>query len=77
MSKSTVFINNRSQAVRIPADVRLPDNVKHVSVRALGSDRIISPLNSVWDSFFLEGISATDDFMSERASQEQGEREAF
>ena len=28
MTISTVFINNRSQAVRLPADVRLPENVK-------------------------------------------------
>lgn len=30
MSITTVFTNNRSQAVRLPADVRLPDGVKKV-----------------------------------------------
>ncbi|NDH69166.1 MAG: AbrB/MazE/SpoVT family DNA-binding domain-containing protein, partial [Gammaproteobacteria bacterium] len=30
MSISTVFTNNRSQAVRIPSDMRLPEGVKKV-----------------------------------------------
>lgn len=77
MGISTVFTNNRTQAVRLPADLRLPDNVKRVQVRALGQDRIISPLNNAWDTFFLNGAQVSDDFMSERASQEQEPREGF
>ncbi len=77
MSQSTVFTNNRSQAVRLPADVRLPDNVRKVNVRAVGMERIIAPANAVWDSFFLSPTMPTDDFMAERASQEQGEREGL
>ena len=77
MSITTVFTNNRSQAVRLPADVRLPEGVKKVQVRARGHDRIISPFGHTWDSFFLDGPQASDDFMVERADQVQGEREAF
>ncbi len=77
MSIGTVFINNRTQAVRIPADVRLPENVKQVTVRAIGKERIISPLESTWDSFFINPLKVTDDFMSERATQTQDEREAL
>lgn len=77
MSITTVFTNNRSQAVRLPADVRLPEGVKKVQVRARGKDRIISPVGHSWDSFFLNGPLASDDFMVERAPQEQAEREAF
>ncbi len=77
MAISTVFINNRTQAVRLPADLRLPENVKRVQVRALGHERIISPVESAWDSFFLNGPQASDDFMNERASQEQAPREAL
>lgn len=77
MNIGTVFANNRTQAVRLPADVRLPEDVKQVTVRALGKDRIISPLNSSWDSFFLTSVGATDDFMSNRASQTQAERESL
>ena len=77
MSTSTVFINNRSQAVRLPADVRLPEDVKQVSVRAVGKERIIAPLQASWDSFFMGELNASDDFITERASQEQPKREAF
>lgn len=77
MSISTVFTNNRSQAVRLPADVRLPDSVKKVQVRARGMDRIISPVGHTWDEFFLNGPAVSDDFMVERATQAQAERDAF
>ena len=77
MTTSTVFINNRSQAVRLPAELRLPDNVKKVSIRAKGNERIISPVDQQWDSFFLNGPVVSDDFLEERASQNQVEREAF
>ena len=77
MSTSTVFTNNRTQAVRLPADMRLPEDVKLVSVRAVGKDRIIAPLQSSWDSFFMSETKATDDFMSNRATQTQAERESL
>jgi antitoxin VapB len=77
VSQSTVFTNNRSQAVRLPADVRLPDNVKKVDVRAVGMERIIAPANAVWDSFFLAPQAVSDDFLPDRASQHQGERESL
>ena len=77
MSITTVFTNNRSQAVRLPADVRLPDGVKKVQVRARGVDRIISPVGHTWDEFFMNGPQVSEDFMTERAPQQQAEREAF
>ena len=81
MSSSTVFTNNRSQAVRLPADTRFPAGVKKVEVRVIGADRVISPADSVWDSFFFgensEQLRATDDFIVERASQLQDTRESF
>ena len=72
-----LFFSNRSQAVRIPADLRLPDSVKEVEVRACGQERIIAPVGRSWDSFFLNGPGVSDDFLAERADQEQAEREAF
>jgi len=77
MTATTVFVNNRSQAIRLPAELRLPDSVKRVDVRARGCERIIAPLGQTWDSFFLDDPEAADDFMAERASQSQPEREAF
>ena len=77
MTASTVFTNNRSQAVRLPADVRLPPDVKRVDIRARGVERIIAPVGHAWDSFFIDGPQVADDFMETRASQEQQEREAL
>ena len=77
MAISSVFTNNRSQAVRLPVELRLPDGVKKVDIRAKGNERIISPVGQTWDSFFLNGPKVTDDFMEERASQNQPDREAF
>jgi len=72
-----LFLSNRSQAVRIPAELRLPDSVKEVEVRACGQERIIAPVGRSWDSFFLDGPTVSDDFLAERESQEQAERDAF
>jgi antitoxin VapB len=72
-----LLLSNRSQAVRIPADLCLPDSVKEVEVRACGQERIIAPVGRRWDSFFLESPGVSDDFLAERADQEQAEREAL
>jgi antitoxin VapB len=39
-------------------------------------DRIVSPVGRTWDGAFLNGPQASEDFMSERASQQQVDREA-
>ena len=77
MSIGTVFINNRTQAVRLPVDVRLPEGVRKVEIRARGHERIITPVGQTWDSFFLGGPTVSDDFLAERATQQQAEREAL
>ncbi len=77
MSVASVFINNRTQAVRLPFDMRLPEDVKRVQIRAVGRERVIAPLDGAWDSFFLNAPAVSEDFMSERASQLQSERESF
>ena len=77
MTTTTVFTNNRSQAIRLPAELRLPDYVKRVDVRACGIERIITPLGQTWDSFFVAATQAADDFLETRASQDQPEREAL
>lgn len=78
MNIGSVFENNRTQAVRLPAETRFPDKVRNVAVRVVGSARILEPLDQSWDSFFHpteEGV--TDDFMTERAAQYQPARESL
>ena len=74
MSIGTVFVNNRTQAVRLPLDVRLPEGVQKVDIRVKGKERIIAPIGQSWDSFFLDGPTVSDDFLPERATQHQQER---
>jgi antitoxin VapB len=77
MAIGTVFVNNRTQAVRLPLDVRLPEGVHKVEIRVKGHERIIAPVGQTWDSFFLDGPLVSDDFLPERASQHQPERESL
>lgn len=77
MSVGSVFENNRTQSVRLPVDARFSAKIKRVLVRVVGQDRILSPMNKAWDSFFLAEENVSDDFMQERASQEQPDRESF
>lgn len=42
-----------------------------------GSDRILSPVEKTWDSFFLSSANVSGDFIDERASQDQAQRESF
>lgn len=77
MIEASVFMTNRSQAVRLPAEVRFSEEIKKLSVRVLGNDRILSPLNQSWDSFFLNDQAVSDNFMNEREITFQPEREAL
>jgi len=78
MNIGSVFENNRTQAVRLPAETRFSRGIKKVVVRIVGNSRVITPLNKAWDSFFHPvDESVSDDFMEERASQFQSEREPF
>lgn len=77
MQKGSVFRNNRTQAVRLPAACRFPDDVKQVGVRVVGKDRILSPIDSAWDSFFLAEEGVSEDFLEERMDQPPAERDSF
>ena len=76
MVQGSVFQSNRSQAVRLPKAVALPDDVKRVDVVAVGRTRIITPAGEAWDSWFdEEGVTA--DFMCERDQPLEQERETL
>lgn len=69
MTRSTVFTSNRSQAVRLPKPVALPEGVRQVEIVKVGRSRLISPAGHSWDTFF-DGPEAGDDFMRERVQPE-------
>lgn len=74
MVQTTVFKSNTSQAVRLPKDVALPENIKLVDVVAVGNRRIISPAGTAWDEWFENG-TASSDFMKERSQPKAQLRE--
>ena len=76
MERVKVFKNNKSQAVRLPKPVSLPDTVKEVDIIRLGRSRLITPAGEAWDSWF-EGEGVTDDFMNERDQTGEQERKQF
>ena len=75
MNKVSIYEDNHAQTVQLPAEAKFPEGVKSVFVCIVGRDRVLSPVDGVWDSFFLNGPAVSDDFLPERATQHQGERE--
>ena len=76
MEKAAVFKSNKSQAVRLPKSVALPEDVKRVDVVAIGKTRIITPEGTSWDEWFA-GEAVSDDFMVERDQPPEQLREGF
>lgn len=76
MEKASVFKSNKSQAVRLPKSVALPDDVKRVDVIAVGNTRIITPEGTSWDEWFA-GETVSDDFMAERDQPPEQQREGL
>jgi len=76
MKQSTVFKTNKSQAIRLPKPVALPESVKKVDIVIIGNARLITPVGQAWDSWF-EGEGVSDDFMNERDQPRQQERDHF
>ena len=51
-ARTTLFLSNRSQAVRLPRAVAFGEGVREVLVVQDGLRRIIAPADSAWDDFF-------------------------
>ena len=75
-TQTTVFRSNRTQAVRLPKALELPESVKKVTVTAIGNTRVIAPAEANWDAWF-DGPDVSADFMSAREQPADQNREAF
>jgi antitoxin VapB len=71
-----VFKSNKSQAVRLPKPVALPEGIKEVDIVAVGNSRLITPAGSSWDSWF-DGPGVSEDFMTERGQPADQQRETL
>jgi antitoxin VapB len=60
-SKAKIFMNNRSQAVRLPKEFQF--KTQEVFIRKEGSDVVLSPRPSHWSSYLAEAPTASSSFM--------------
>jgi antitoxin VapB len=76
VTQTTVFKSNRTQAVRLPKDVALPEDVKQVDILRVGAARLIVPSGRRWDDFFA-GQAVSADFMPQREQPPVQERDGL
>ena len=61
--KAKIFMNNRSQAVRLPKEFQF--RTTEVFIRREGSDVVLSAAPSDWKSYLAEAPAASATFMDE------------
>jgi antitoxin VapB len=72
-ARTTLFLSNRSQAVRLPKAVAFGDDVREVTILQDGPRRIIVPVEASWDDFFeAAGVDLGD-----RQQPEAQRRDSF
>ena len=61
--RAKVFLNNRSQAVRLPKEFQF--NTDEVFIRKEGEDVILSPRPSDWSAYLESGPVASEAYMND------------
>ncbi len=73
LTRTSLFLSNRSQAVRLPKAVAFSEGIHEVVIVPDGPRRIIAPAESAWDDFFdAPGVD-----LGERVQPMAQERERF
>jgi len=67
MPVAKLFLNGRSQAVRLPKEFRMPGKV--VNISRDGNKVILEPIEDSWDQWFNTIQSAPADLISEDREQ--------
>ncbi len=70
-----LFMNGRSQAVRLPAEFRFAG--REVFVERRGDAVLLTPKPLGWDDFFARPSQVPDDYLAQREDPEPEEREPF
>jgi antitoxin VapB len=73
LTRTTLFLSNRSQAVRLPKPVAFGETVRDVVIIPDGPRRIIAPAEAAWDDFFASPGTA----LAPREQPAMQERERF
>ena len=72
--KAKIFMNNRSQAVRLPKEFQFKE--REVFIRRIGRDVVLSPRPLDWSSYLAEAPVASADFMGAAEDLPVQERES-
>ena len=74
-----LFRNGRSQAVRLPANLRFEGSEVYVRRDEATGDVILSRRPESWDSFFelMKAIDVPEDFLSDRKDSAPQKRKLF
>jgi antitoxin VapB len=74
-----LFLNGRSQAVRLPADFRFEGSEVFIRQDQTTGDVILSRRPESWDSFFKlrQETNVPDEFMADRQDEAPQKRELF
>ena len=74
-----LFMNGRSQAVRLPVDYRFDCDEVYIRKDPETGDVVISRKPGSWDDFFklMETIDVPEDFMADRDNEIPQERDLF
>lgn len=77
--KAKLFMNGRSQAVRLPAVFRFDSDEVYIRKDPVTGDIILSRKPGSWDDFFklMETIEVPKDFMDDRDNELPPERDLF
>lgn len=75
MQTAKLFINGRSQAVRLPKNLRFSGT--DVFIRKIGTLVVLIPKDDPWSSLINSLDQFTDDFMDSRNQAGQDSREKF
>ncbi len=74
MDTAKLFLNGKSQAVRLPKEFRFTGD--HVYIKKMGEAVILLPTHKAWQSLLTSLPLFTDDFMTDREQPPIQQRKA-
>jgi antitoxin VapB len=76
VKRASIFRNGANQAVRLPQELRFPEDVREVRIRKQGNGLLITPVKPDWSSFFALQMRVPDDFLDSREDPPPQQRDS-
>lgn len=73
--RTKLFLNNKTQAVRLPKEVAFAEGVEEVEILVMGDARVITPVGKGLEWWLEHGARVSDDFMLVREEVPEQERD--